>query len=351
MSDPLSDSLALGAIGDIVDETRQPGGLGLREMKSCSKSQDTRDWCSQINGALSIGVSSTGLSTGGSVAPSFSAASDETNSYYGRGDGDYQVKNYLKDLEAFKNSFHEPLSIAKECVSQVDDDLMTTFKLTELQAGELIVSAQMVTWKLSATACRSLELLPTLMWAARGHTEETDFMTPVSEVQSSIAAVRKDAQAIRTNYIDLLNQVKHLGQCTQVTLDQVVIAGLPEPVEDAGGNLEIVSGSDQPSSSQVRMEKCLELALLNLDATCETLEECSDFWLMLHSAELELRKIEKAATRDNLGAMQLQGLCDRLRDFCKEHCGVWSGSMLAGYTGGKPAEFPPAVPMVPVEPQ
>eukprot|EP00913_Durusdinium_trenchii_P009634 g9052.t1 len=128
LSDPLSDSLALGAIGDIVDE-----------MKSCSKSQDTRDWCSQINGALSIGVSSTGLSTGGSVAPSFSAASDETNSYYGRGDGDYQVKNYLKDLEAFKNPFHEPLSIAKECVSQVDDDLMTTFKLTELQAGELIV--------------------------------------------------------------------------------------------------------------------------------------------------------------------------------------------------------------------
>lgn len=131
-----------------------------------------------------------------------------------------------------------------------------------------------------------------------------------------------------------------------MTLDQVVIAGLPEPVEglelslglkwtssrihnpfatelpirikaravwsaathrDAGGNLEIVSGSDQPSSSQVRMEllglsqseimlffrqlgleaylasgfeisspiprKCLELALLNLDATCETLED------------------------------------------------------------------------------
>lgn len=67
---------------------------------------------------------------------------------------------------------------------------------------------------------------------------------------------------------------------------------------------------------------------MHLDAVCVTLEECSDFWLMLHNAELQLRKLEKEASSLDNGLQKLQSFCERLRDFCKEHCGVPSSSFI-----------------------
>ena len=148
---------------------------------------------------------------------------------------------------------------------------------------------------------------------------------------------------------------------TQVTLDQLIIASLP----DEGGRWTLhpllrgldasISGAPEPIQADMeplgitlhslnplgeRMKWCcdsrcvviadaficrkyLGLALVHLDATCVTLEECSDFWLMLHSAELQLRKIEKEATHLSQptglsdGGLRLQGFCERVSDFCK----------------------------------
>ncbi|CAE7216191.1 unnamed protein product [Symbiodinium natans] len=295
--------------------------------KSGSPSGQDRDWCSQINGARSIGVSSTGLSRSG-LAANQSVVSSDSGAYQGISVGEYQSKNYLKDLKAFSDSFIAPMNIVCECMNQVDPSLLDALKMTQNQAHELITSAQMVTWKLSATACNSLELLPTLLWAAKGHGDEKDVISPISEVHTSMATTRKDAQTVRTSYIELLNQVRYMGQCTQVTLDQVVILHLPVPCEDESGNLETSPKlAPDPTEHQKISEKCLELALMHLDGLCMLLEDCSDFWLMLHSAELQLRKIEKEAQAlceklpvDNGqgGGALLQTFCEKVRDFCKE---------------------------------
>eukprot|EP00438_Fugacium_kawagutii_P028887 Skav225391 [mRNA] locus=scaffold2656:223924:231225:+ [translate_table: standard] len=131
---------------------------------------DTRDWCSAVNGARSIGVSSTGLSRSNSfaVGPSASVVSSASGScsYHDGGVGEYHAKNYLKDLKAFSKSFTEPFTIAKECITQVDADLSTTLMLTESQANDLIVSAQNVTWKLSSMACKNLAGHGSCKWRA-----------------------------------------------------------------------------------------------------------------------------------------------------------------------------------------
>mmetsp|Transcript_26756 Transcript_26756/g.50316 ORF Transcript_26756/g.50316 Transcript_26756/m.50316 type:complete len:312 (-) Transcript_26756:153-1088(-) len=297
-----------------------------------------RDWCSAVNGARSIGVSSTGLSRSNHAANQ-SVVSSDSGSYQGISVGEYQSKNYLKDLKAFSNSFNEPLNIVRECINQVDQDVLGAVKALQNQAHELIMSAQTVTWKLSATACSSLELLPTLLWVARGHGEEKDAVSPISDVHASITNMRKEAQTVRTNYIELLNQVRYLGQCTQVTLDHVIIQALPEPTENELGSLDISPPQAcVPSEKQRHFEKCLELALMHLDGVCMMLEDCSDFWLMLHSAELQLRKIEKEAqflsNEKGKEGGRLQGFCERVRDFCKEHCGSLPSSfpIQAGYT-------------------
>ncbi|CAE7351233.1 lmbrd2 [Symbiodinium necroappetens] len=264
--------------------------------KSGSPSGNDRDWCSQVNGARSIGVSSTGLSRSGHAANQ-SVVSSDSDSCQRMSLREFQSRNYLKDLKAFSDSLNQPMNIVRECMSQVDQGLLGALQITQTQAHDLVMAAQMVTWKLSATACNSLELLPTLLWAAKGHGDEKDVVGPISEVHSSIATMRKDAQTVRTSYIELLNQVRYLGQCAQVTLDEVIISWLPAPYEDESGSLETSPGHAlDPTEQQRHSEKCLELALMHLDGLCMLLEDCSDFWLMLHSAELQLRKIEKEAS-------------------------------------------------------
>lgn len=287
-----------------------------------------RDWCadSQVNGARSSGVSSTGLSRS-NLAANPSVVSSASGSY--QGVGDYHAKNYLKDLKAFNESFNEPLAIAKQCMRQVDLDLYEFLQQTELQANDLIVAAQTVTWKLSAMACNSLEVLPTLLWIVRGSGEAND-LSAVSEVHNSVTLIRKETQVVRTNYIDLLNQVRYLGQCTEICLDQMIMAEMPAPVEDETGlETKLV---EKPVEKP--FEKYLRLALVQLDAVCVSLEECSDFWLMLHNAELHLRKLEKEASsfaqlgEGAQGTAKLRSFCERLRDFCKEHCAVPSTSFI-----------------------
>lgn len=293
---------------------------------------DYRDWCSQVNGSCSIAVSSTGLSRSNLAVNNPSVVSSASGSY--QDVGEYHAKNYLKDLQAFSKAFNDPLSVARECLNQVDKDLSGAMQLTESQAADLIMAAQTVTWKLSATACNSLEVLPTLLWLAKGHGDDKE-LGPMLEVYKGVATVRKEAQAVRTNYIELLNQVRYLGQCIQVTMDHLVIDQMPAPVEDHSGSLETPLVADVADSTSTFWQ-ILNLALVQLDAVCVTLEECSDFWLMLHNAELQLRKLEKEAeifTKKEKdmqfqGLQKLQSFCQRLRDFCKEHCAVPSSNSI-----------------------
>ena len=290
-----------------------------------------RDWGSQFQG--SAVVSSTGLSFNRQV--SGSQVSSGSNSSVQGGIQFYQPKDSTKDLKVFSDAITGHLQIVLSCLSEADQDLLSCAVQTENQFVSLVCSAQTVACKLAATACNALEKLPTLLWAARGHgsTELSDCLVGLS---GHLGTLRKETQGIRSDYIDLLTQVQYMGHCTQVTVDQTVMSLLPEPSEKEDGSMECQIPPSLALALQEANEesqKYLELTLLHLDYMSQILEECSDFWLMLHQAELQLRKLEKDSQRicDGSGRhadkATLLSFCEKVRSFC----GVYSGAPPSNY--------------------
>ena len=106
---------------------------------------------------------------------------------------------------------------------------------------------------------------------------------------------------------------------------------MPEPVEGENGLECTPSHGLQLAKAQTELQKYLELTLIHLDGMCQLLEDCSDFWLMLHQAELQLKKLEKEAKafcEDPIehrrgGKVSMQSFCEHVRSFC----GTYGGSL------------------------
>ncbi|CAE7229427.1 unnamed protein product [Symbiodinium sp. KB8] len=303
-----------------------------------------RDWGSVLHGG-SVVVSSTGINSvintrhaaGGSMVSSSSCSSYPT--------GALQTPELLdstRDLIAFSDTITRHFHVVMSCLAQNDQDLRTGADMVHVLVVGLVGAAQVVASKLSTTAHSALDKLPTLLWAVRGH-ESADLGPCMLELHESLASLRKEAQGVRTDYIDLLKQVQYLGHCTQVTMDLVIISSLPEPAQDENGILECHADlSSQLTEAQTESKKYLELTLLHLDSMCQILEECSDFWLMLHNAELKLRKLEKESKAFcdgqgsepflsihhlNGGKAALQSFCEHVRSFCGVYSGIPTASL------------------------
>ena len=293
-----------------------------------------RDWGPQGQSESTV-VSSAGLSAhhcraGGSLVSSGSCSSYQSDPSFS-----YQATRNARDLKVFSDALAGHLQVVITCLSQTDNDLKGAAITTGTLYVELVSSAQTAAGSLAMTAVCALEKLPTLLWASRGHGRE--LQACVGELHVSMSGLRKQMQTVRCDYIDLLHQIKYLGQCTQVTLDQMAISTMPEPVEDEHGSLECqVRSGIEMTTVQKESQKYLELALMQVDSMCNILEVCSDFWLTLHQAELQVKKLEKesnALCEGPLGGPSpepskrhprkaaLPCFCEHLRSFC----GVYSG--------------------------
>ncbi|CAE7189115.1 unnamed protein product [Symbiodinium sp. CCMP2456] len=290
---------------------------------------DTQDCGSKVDGRSAV-VSSVG-------EPSRQRANDSVVSSSAASFGTlktYQPRDSMKDLKVFADSFAGHLRIVMSHLLQTDEDLSTAVVVTHSRLVDLVGSAQTVLWKLSSTACSTFEKLPSLLWASRCGGKENELDDSISEIHSSMAVLRKETQAIRNDYIELLKQVQYVGHCTQVTMDQAVISSLPEPDEDEHGILECPPASPEFNEAQRKSQKSLQLTLAHLEGICQMMEDCSDFWLMLHHAELQLRKLEKEASviRDGKPCTKtepehesnscMKKFCEHLKSFCGVHCGV-----------------------------
>eukprot|EP00435_Cladocopium_sp_Y103_P054210 s582_g17.t1 len=273
----------------------------------------------------SVDVSSTGLSClfgQPSTTPSRAGTSDSGFSNFSA--AEFRAQHAFQDLRNFCTAFNKPLIAAKECISEADEDLLGSAGLLEAEAGDMMAKAQEVTLKLSLMSRDCLDLLQ--HFCVLNGAE--DAKNALREAHQIISSVRKDAQAVRTRYIDLLEQVKYLDSCTAVTVDQVIISHHPDPVEDDDG-LETHVPATRPSPRQARTEDLLRTARAHFDVLCATLEECSDFWLMLHEAELRIKKLEKEAVNlydDEFqlssigGSKRLEIFREAMRCYCQEHC-------------------------------
>ncbi|CAK9114078.1 LMBR1 domain-containing protein 2 [Durusdinium trenchii] len=285
----------------------------------------SREWCPQISGASSIGVSSicvsstggTGLSRSLFAANLSSRASSDSGSWHSRSISmaDFQQRHYLEDLKSFAASFTLPIMLVKECVGQVDDDLLQTVLRLDAQAQGLVAFAEGIVQNFTTSCFKVLDSVASLS------TANGIDMDLLKEVNHLIAELFNKTLGARTRYIELLSQVRYLGECTQLTLDQIIMAQLPEAEGEIG---------ESPMPDDLKSEHCLDVALRQLQKVCCMMEDCPHFWLTLHGAELQLRKIHKEAQllcsqpprMDNLGGARLNAFCEKIQILCEEHCGM-----------------------------
>ena len=259
------------------------------------------------------------------------AVSQSTGSrYLEKGAVTYQIKDVVKDVEAFRQIFLSHLQVVTTFLWQVDEDLPTVAKTIQKLFLGFVHSVQMVNLKLSVLACITLEKLPRLLKAAGGQIGTE--ISSITEIRNSMAAMRKDTRAIRTDYLDLLGQIRYLGSCVKVTRDEMVISSMSEPVEHEHGSLECIS-------PKTDLQK-LELTLAHLDSMRQIVKrrpdftDFTDFWCRLQHAELHLQKLEKEAKmlcipsaeeqmeQKHGGKTSVTSFCKHVRSFCGSYCGV-----------------------------
>lgn len=230
----------------------------------------------------------------------------------------HKTKLYLKDLDDFNVSLTGPLALAWQCLAVADLDLKAALGHASAQSQHLVEEAEKVCISLSSTACRiSMTVLPSLRLATM-QAEVSAVGALLFDADKALMEIRKEAHNVRLSYVDLLKYLRYVIQCTQVALDGCIIQ-----------TLEAEGAAQDPVSAQA-VEENLTMALSHLDDACALLADCSDFWLMLHGAELGLGGMEKEAHRlrrvigtDFQAAKNLPEVCaefiNQLVNFCQEH--------------------------------
>jgi len=249
-----------------------------------------RDWYSDTGG-FSACVSSTGLSrTQQYVDHSVVSSYDGSGMYpeaprlgYMR---DNPAERYLTELSQFANSVYLILDRAGDPIASADSGLYSAHKALRSETDGLVANAQPVISKISAAAADIQAKQRTLLiWLSRGDHLDLGFSNTLAEVVELVGDARKDAQAIRASYLDLLSLVRYMSLCIQVTQDQYIIARLSD------------EGEGQPEGNQQEQElplvSNLDFAMGCMDQLCSMMEDCSDFWLHVHQEELFLKAIQK----------------------------------------------------------
>lgn len=253
----------------------------------------------------------------------------------------HQTKVYLKDLDCFNTALAHPLAMAWQSIGKSDQDLRVAMRTTTLRAKELVEQAEEAVVALSATACRIyVTLLPSLKGAVL-NSDVASVSINISDSEQALGEVKKKMNTVRGEYVELLKYVRYMSQCTEVSLDLIAITemtqlGLGEQVEEEQEENE-EPRENKPEKDKLnievvetRVEQQLKATLKNLDDLITVLSDCSDFWLMLHNAELTLESMERDARRlrkqigtgltltDSLPAPTVE-FVNRLKHFCKEH--------------------------------
>lgn len=289
-----------------------------------------RDWSRQTGASdISCVVSSAAMSSTGwqtfntqSVCSSWGSGSDLSKISC----GELCNQQYYKDLQNFSNCLCEPLLQGQTCMREVDESLVDGLEQILEEAVRMVNEAGEVTARIYKAAHQFWDWIPHLC-SLRGEEESHQLVVEVHEL---LKVLRQDSQAIRVVYINLLDKVGYIGQCTEVRIDESCMSSLKAPEQDADGNyIDHLPELAPPSQTQQLLENSLRMALVHLDRACSVLEDCPEFWLMLHKSEIALMKLEKKASKIvelrfvtyGSRAELIQLLASSLRSFCQGQLG------------------------------
>jgi len=289
-----------------------------------------RDWgtrfaCEHDKAVSSVMVSSTGWlsKNGDTFAGRSSIDSSHTSASALSWTGDLHQHSF-QELQCFNHAFSEPLMLAQDCMRQADEALVEGVEHVMNEATAMMNLTLHVTAHIFEAAQELLDQIPKIM----EQNADADAGKAIGIVHSILTQCRKEAQHVRADYIKLLDKVAYVGQCTEVRIDQNVMSQMDAPEQDIDGNFIdtcLVLKLDEKLQQE---ENGLRFALVHLDTACKVLEECPEFWLMLHKTELQLSKLERKASTFTSSMRPISSpgptmeiLVMELQRFCEEQRG------------------------------
>eukprot|EP00931_Biecheleriopsis_adriatica_P099672 TRINITY_DN7434_c0_g1_i1.p1 TRINITY_DN7434_c0_g1~~TRINITY_DN7434_c0_g1_i1.p1 ORF type:complete len:297 (-),score=70.10 TRINITY_DN7434_c0_g1_i1:245-1135(-) len=215
---------------------------------------------------------------------------------------DVETDHMLKDLENFSNLLMMRLGFSQKAFEECDEDMAVALGYVEKQARELLEKAETVAKKLSCTDIHmQFENLPELLLA--GHPDPESLL---SSAEADIVQLKKDAVDMRSDYVQLLNKIGYLAKCADLSIfhalkvegiKKISLKGTPRYIDASSlasfdDKTANVKHSRSPSPCLALSDR-LEVGLGHLFGAEEMLKEPTEFWLTIHSLELDLGHMEE----------------------------------------------------------
>mmetsp|Transcript_19573 Transcript_19573/g.34562 ORF Transcript_19573/g.34562 Transcript_19573/m.34562 type:complete len:297 (-) Transcript_19573:206-1096(-) len=218
-------------------------------------------------------------------------ASELSDTETGIGEGG--VNSWLLDLKYFGTCLLAYMSCSEDSFRGCDQDVAACVSLSKSTARDLVSEAQLLANRLSSTNIQVFDLLPEMAQA------DALASGTLQEAEQGLIGMRTEITQVRSMYLRLLDRVKYLVKCVDASLCLICeetsefCSDVPQYLTAA--NL-VSFGQDKPAqSADINLSNYdrVHMGKQQLCAIIDMLEDPSEFWLMLHSVELELEAMEE----------------------------------------------------------
>lgn len=215
-----------------------------------------------------------------------------------------ETERLLVDFQIFKMSLISGVTSVRDAFSGCDEDLAAALGHALVEVQELMELAESAATALTATDLNNMLVSMPTKLLVTGH---PDPETCLADGETRVAVLKKMLREVRINYVGLLEKLKYFESCAEVSLAQVAPSDLDPDSETSSCRgtpkyimpSELLSFQEQkgePTSESPRALSTfenLQVAIGRLGGVILRQEELSDFWLALHSAELDLISMEE----------------------------------------------------------
>jgi len=207
---------------------------------------------------------------------------------------------YFTDLKMFSDLLMLRLKFSKEAFEECDEDMAASLGIVEVQAKEMLEKAEVVAKSLAAVDCYAqFQDLPEQVLS--GHPDPESLLC---NAEASIERLRKEATNVRSEYVQLLRRLDYLAECADVSICHALKVegirrlsskGTPRYIDASTFTSFAERASEktaQGSRTPLMVSDRLAFGIGRLAGAADVLKEPTEFWLMLHSVELDLEDME-----------------------------------------------------------
>lgn len=177
-----------------------------------------------------------------------------------------ECKFLINDLHNFGATLLSRLNNASQTFQPVDEELAVATGQICVIVKELISEAEQVALELSFASQN--EVLHLKLYGSIKQDLALDAV-------EKLAKLRNRTRKVRSDYLWIIDRLRYLSKCAEAVWDDSLDRGQASCISDL-----------------------LELGMNHIESSTDFLEDCSDFWIMLHKAELQLPDLKEDKHRD-----------------------------------------------------